>query len=85
LGTLEKPPFYAVRLFPGDIGAATGFTTKENAQVLRKDGSPIARLYACGNDMHSVMGGNYPGPGITLGPAIVFGYVAARDVARRVL
>lgn len=85
LGTLEKPPFYAVRLFPGDIGAATGFTTNENAQVLRKDGSPIARLYACGNDMHSVMGGNYPGPGITLGPAIVFGYVAARDVARRVL
>ena len=85
LGVLETPPFYAVRLFPGDIGAATGFTTNENAQVLRKDGSSIARLYACGNDMHSVMGGNYPGPGITLGPAIVFGYVAARDIARRLL
>jgi succinate dehydrogenase/fumarate reductase flavoprotein subunit len=83
LGTLEKAPFYAVRLYPGDIGAATGFATNENAQVLRKDGSPITRLYACGNDMHSVMGGNYPGPGITLGPAIVFGYVAARDVANR--
>ena len=83
LGSLETPPFYAVRLFPGDIGAATGFSTNENAQMLRKDGSSIARLYACGNDMHSVMGGNYPGPGITLGPAIVFGYVAARDIARR--
>ena len=45
--------------------------------------SPIARLYACGNDMHSVMGGNYPGLNITLGPAIVFGYAAARDVANR--
>lgn len=85
LGVLETPPFYAVRLFPGDIGAATGFTTNEHAQVLRKDGTSIARLYACGNDMHSVMGGNYPGPGITLGPAIVFGYVAARDIARRLL
>ena len=37
--------------------------------------------YACGNDMHSVMGGNYPGPGITLGPAIVFAYIAVRDIA----
>lgn len=83
LGALEQAPFYAVRLFPGDMGAATGFFTNEHAQMLRKDGSPIARLYACGNDMHSVMGGNYPGPGITLGPAIVFGYVAARDIANR--
>jgi len=85
LGTLEQAPFYAVRLFPGDMGATTGFSTNENAQMLRKDGSPIARLYACGNDMHSVMGGNYPGPGITLGPAIVFGYAAARDMAARLM
>ena len=83
LGTLETAPYYALRLFPGDMGAATGFVTDENAQALRKDGSPIARLYACGNDMHSVMGGNYPGPGITLGPAIVFGYAAVRDIANR--
>lgn len=83
LGTLAQAPFYAVRLYPGDMGATTGFSTNENAQMLRKDGSPISRLYACGNDMHSVMGGNYPGPGITLGPAIVFGYAAARDMANR--
>ena len=83
LGTLEQAPFYALRIFPGDMGATTGFSTDENAQMLRKDGTPIARLYACGNDMHSIMGGNYPGPGITLGPAIVFGYAAARDIANR--
>jgi succinate dehydrogenase/fumarate reductase flavoprotein subunit len=83
LGPLETPPFFAVRLFPGDIGAATGFVTDESACVLRQDGSRIEKLYACGNDMHSVMGGNYPGPGITLGPAIVFAYIAVRDIASR--
>jgi hypothetical protein len=83
LGPLETPPFFAVRLFPGDIGAATGFVTDESACVLRQDGSRIEKLYACGNDMHSIMGGNYPGPGITLGPAIVFAYIAARDIASR--
>jgi hypothetical protein len=83
LGTVERAPFFALRIFPGDMGATTGFSTNENAQMLRQDGTPIARLYACGNDMHSIMGGNYPGPGITLGPGIVFGYAAARDMASR--
>lgn len=83
LGPVETPPFYAIRLYPGDMGAATGLVTDENSGVLRKDGIRIGKLYACGNDMHSVMGGNYPGPGITIGPAIVFAYLAARDIARR--
>lgn len=82
LAPLETPPFYAVRLYPGDMGAATGFVTDENAGVLHRDGARIGGLYACGNDMHSVMGGNYPGPGITIGPAIVFAYAAAQDIAR---
>jgi succinate dehydrogenase/fumarate reductase flavoprotein subunit len=83
LGPIVTPPFYAVRLFPGDIGAATGFVTDESSCALRRDGSRIEKLYACGNDMHSVMGGNYPGPGITLGPAIVFAYNAVRDIRSR--
>jgi succinate dehydrogenase/fumarate reductase flavoprotein subunit len=83
LGPIETPPFYAVRLFPGDIGAATGFVTDESSCALRQDGGRIEKLYACGNDMHSIMGGNYPGPGITLGPAIVFAYIAVRDIASR--
>jgi len=78
LGPLRTAPFYAVRLWPGDIGAATGFATDEHAQALDAEGRPIAGLYAVGNDMQSVMGGVYPGPGITLGPALVFAWLAAR-------
>ena len=77
-----KPPFFAVALHPADLGTAAGLRTNGGAQVLDRDGDPIAGLYACGNDMNSVMAGSYPGPGITLGPALVFGYLAARDMAR---
>jgi succinate dehydrogenase/fumarate reductase flavoprotein subunit len=78
LGPLRTPPFYAVRLYPGDIGAATGFATDEHARALDGQGQPIPGLYAAGNDMQSVMGGVYPAPGITLGPGLVFGWLAAR-------
>jgi succinate dehydrogenase/fumarate reductase flavoprotein subunit len=81
IGVLAKPPFYGVRLYPGDIGASCGLVTNEFAQVLRKDGTCIAGLYACGNDMDSIMAGVYPGPGITLGPAMTFGFIAARHAA----
>jgi succinate dehydrogenase/fumarate reductase flavoprotein subunit len=77
VGPIEHAPFYAVQVRPSDIGMAAGIVTDENARVLSTDGSPIAGLYACGNDMQSVMNGSYPGPGITLGPALVFGYLAA--------
>jgi predicted oxidoreductase len=56
---------------------STGLATDADARVLTDDGAPVPGLYACGNDMASVMGGSYPGPGTTLGPAIVFGYRAA--------
>ena len=78
LGPIATPPFYAVKLMPGDIGAANGLVTSEDAQVLGFNDLPIGRLYACGNDMQSAMGGTYPGPGITLGPAITFAYRAVR-------
>ncbi len=81
LGKLEKPPFYAVKLWPGDIGSATGLVTDEKARLLRRDGSVIEGLFACGNDMNSIMGGVYPGPGITIGPGIVFGFIAARTAS----
>jgi succinate dehydrogenase/fumarate reductase flavoprotein subunit len=83
LGPIARAPFYAVRLYPGDIGAATGLVTDEDARVLRDDGSAVGRLYACGNDMNSVMGGNYPGPGITIGPGLVFSYIAVRHIVDR--
>ena len=75
LGPLRHSPFYALRLFPGDIGASSGLVTDANANVVDAANRPIPGLYAVGNDMHSVMGGTYPGPGITIGPAITFAYV----------
>ena len=79
LGPITSAPFYALRLYPSDIGTSAGLVTDEAARVLDSGNRPIARLYACGNDMQSIMGGTYPGPGITLGPAIAFAYVAASD------
>ena len=79
---IEQPPFYALRIYPADLGTAIGLQTDSDARVLRKDGSVIPGLYACGNDMGSIMNGNYPGPGITLGPALTFGYIAGRHLAR---
>jgi hypothetical protein len=52
--------------------------TDKGAGVLRRDGTPVEKIYACGNDMRSIMGGNYPGPGITTGPEFVFAYLTAR-------
>nr|WP_256478377.1 FAD-dependent oxidoreductase [Notoacmeibacter sp. MSK16QG-6] len=82
LGSLDRGPFYAVSLWPGDIGAATGLVVDEHARLLREDGTAIDGLYACGADMNSIMGGVYPGPGITIGPGIVFGYIAANHAAK---
>jgi succinate dehydrogenase/fumarate reductase flavoprotein subunit len=81
LGPLDAPPFYGLRVYPGDIGASIGLVTDESARVLRADDRPVPGLYACGNDMDSLMAGTYPGPGITLGPAMTFGYLAGRHAA----
>jgi succinate dehydrogenase/fumarate reductase flavoprotein subunit len=81
LGPVRTAPFYAVRVYPGDIGTAAGLQTNSDAQVLGRDGQAIAGLYACGNDMASIMGGHYPGAGITLGPALTFGYIAGCHLA----
>lgn len=78
---IRKPPYYAVAVYPADLGTAAGLRTDARGRVLAEDDAPLPGLYACGNDMNSVMNGAYPGPGITLGPALTFGYVAARDAA----
>ena len=83
LAPIVDGPFYAVRLSPSDLGTFQGLATDSSARVLRaEDQQPISGLYAVGNDMASVMGGAYPGAGITIGPAMTFGYIAARDLAR---
>ncbi len=78
---LVQAPFYAVRVEIGDLGTYAGIATNGNAQVLDEHKRPIPGLYAAGNDALSIMGGNYPGPGITLGPAMTFGWIAGRHLA----
>ena len=68
----------------GQVLRAGASSFHAEARVLREDGTPVENLYAIGNDMQSIMGGVYPGPGITIGPGIVFGYVAATHAARKV-
>ena len=77
IGEISAPPFYALAVYPADIAVSTGLATDADARVLTENGEIIPGLYACGNDMASVMGGSYPGPGTTLGPAMVFAYRAA--------
>lgn len=83
LGPLERPPFYAAQIHAGDLGTKGGYVTDANGQVLNREGEPIEGLYASGNVTASVMGKSYPGPGVTLGPAMTFAYLAAEHAARR--
>jgi 3-oxosteroid 1-dehydrogenase len=81
LAPLDQPPFYAVKIVPGDLGTKGGLRTDERARVLRADGSVIEGLYAAGNTSALVMGRSYAGAGATIGPAMTFGYLAALDAA----
>lgn len=81
LAEVNKAPFKAIRIFPGDLGTKGGLLTDEDARVLREDGTAIRGLYACGNASAAVMGNSYAGPGATIGPAMTFGYVAAVSMA----
>jgi len=81
LAPLATPPFYAVKIVPGDLGTKGGLVTDERARVLRPDGSSIPGLYAAGNASAAVMGHSYAGAGATIGPAMTFGYLAALDLA----
>jgi len=82
LGPIGDGPYYAVALHPGDLSTVGGLDTNGNAQVLDAGGQPIAGLYASGLDMNSMMRGRYPGGGSSIGPAMTFGYIAARHMAR---
>lgn len=78
---LGDPPYYAFRIVLGDLGTSGGLLTDEQARVLRADGSVVPGLYAVGNTSAPVMGRSYAGAGATIGPAMTFGYVAAKHVA----
>jgi succinate dehydrogenase/fumarate reductase flavoprotein subunit len=78
---IEQGPFYAVKVQPGSFGTFAGLKVNPHAQVLDDAGQAIAGLYAAGGDMASIMGGHYPAGGINIGPALTFGYIAARHIA----
>lgn len=78
---IEKGPFYSLKIRIGDIGTFAGLKTDDSGHVLDEKGAPIHGLYAVGNDACSIMGGNYPGAGITLGPALTFGYIAGKAIS----
>jgi succinate dehydrogenase/fumarate reductase flavoprotein subunit len=82
LAPIEQGPFYAVKVVPGSFGTFAGLAADGRARVLRGDGSAVEGLYVAGNDQASIMGGFYPAGGINLGPALTFGYVAGRELAR---
>ncbi|MDO3636302.1 FAD-binding protein [Mycolicibacterium arseniciresistens] len=81
LHPLGRPPYYAFQIILGDLGTSGGLRTDEFARVLREDDTAIAGLYAVGNASAAVMGRSYAGAGATIGPAMTFGYVAARHIA----
>lgn len=80
LRPITEAPFYAIPIYPGDIGTNGGLRTNAKAQVLDTKGKTIDGLYAVGNNAASSMGESYPGAGVTIGPALTFAYIAARDL-----
>lgn len=82
VGEMKDGPFYAVKVLPGDLGTYVGIDTDSETRVLDIHGQPIPNLYAVGNDSASIFGGAYPGAGATLGPAMTFGYLCGKQVAR---
>ena len=78
---IQNGPFYAVKVIMGDLGTFDGIKTTPYGEVLKRDGSKIEHLYAVGNDRASMMGGNYPGAGITHGPNMTFGFVTGNYIA----
>ncbi len=83
LAPLVDAPFYAIEIRPGDLSSVAGLDTNAEAQVLGQNGQPVPGLYAAGLDANTVFRGTYPGGGASLGPAMTFGYVAARHIIAR--
>lgn len=82
MAPIQKGPYYAIKIVVGEIGTFAGLATDASCRVLTRDKRPVRGLYAVGNDAASIMGGNYPGAGITLGPALTFGYVVGQTLAK---
>ena len=80
LGPIDTPPYYAIEIYPGDLGTRGGLQVDVDARVLKESGEPIEGLYAVGNCSAAVMGPTYPGAGGTIGPAMTFGFIVAENL-----
>ena len=84
LGTIDQPPFYAIRIYPGTVGTKGGARIDEYARVLDTQGLPITGLWAAGNAMASIIGPGTLAPGLTLGLALTWGYIAGQEAAQEI-
>ena len=80
LGPIDKAPFYAMRIDPGEFATCGGMAINEYGQVLNNDNQAIAGLYATGNCTPALLT-TYPGPGATIGPAMTFGFIAGKHIS----
>ena len=83
LGPIEQPPFYAVKIYPGDTTTTVGLKVDAKARVMRADGTPIPGLHAIGLDMNSLWRGRAPGNGGNNTLSLTFGYIAAQTLAQK--
>lgn len=81
LAPIDTGPYYALRLYPGSLGTFAGISTDEFGRATDAGGAVVEGLYVVGNDSASLMEGNYPAGGITLGPAMTFGFIAGHHAA----
>lgn len=80
---VDRPPFYAVRIYAGTLGTNGGLRTDEHGRVRRARGGIVPGLYAAGNVAASPLGWGYPGGGATLWVAMTMAYLAGEHVGRR--
>ncbi|WP_298014338.1 FAD-dependent oxidoreductase [uncultured Castellaniella sp.] len=83
LAPIDRGPYYALRLYPGSLGTFAGISTDEFGRAATADGEAVEGLYVVGNDSASIMEGNYPAGGVTLGPAVTFGFIVGHHAAER--
>jgi len=76
-----KAPFYAFRHQGSSISSTVGLAVNDKLQVLRKNGKPIAGLYAAGEAIGAgmLMGQSFCG-GMLVMPAITFGKLIGERV-----
>lgn len=83
MGPVAQAPYYAVPIWPGDIGTKGGLLTDESQRVFDRNQGVVPGLFAIGNTAASIMGRRYLGAGATLGPAMVHGFIVGEGASQK--